>query len=227
MPLPAPNLDDRSFQDIVDEAKRLIPRFCPEWTNHNLSDPGVALIELFAWMSEMVLFRLNQVPERLYVHFLNLVGIEPFPPSVAHADLTFWLSAPLDQPVAVPAGHPGDHRAEHHRGQRRARGGHLHHQLRTGDQPAGAAVAALTSTAADDRITDVWDDLRYPNVTATCFASTPARGRRRVLPRFHPEPGGPGDPADGGRRRRGDRGGPGESRRWSGRCGAASPGSRR
>ena len=51
MSLPAPDLDDRSFQDIVDEAKRLIPRYCPEWTNHNLSDPGVALIELFAWMS--------------------------------------------------------------------------------------------------------------------------------------------------------------------------------
>src|SRR5579885_1767739 len=104
MVLPAPNLDDRKFQDLVDEAKRMIPRYCPEWTNHNLSDPGVALIELFAWMSEMVLFRLNQVPERLYVHFLNMVGIEPFPPSVARAELTFWLTAALDSPVVVPAG---------------------------------------------------------------------------------------------------------------------------
>ena len=103
MPLPAPELDDRKFQDIVDEAKRLIPRFCPEWTNHNVSDPGVALIELFAWMSEMVLYRVNQVPERLYVHFLNMVGIEPFPPSVARVDLTFWLSAVLETPVIVPA----------------------------------------------------------------------------------------------------------------------------
>ena len=103
-PLPTPALDDRTFQDIVDEAKRLIPRYCPEWTNHNVSDPGVALIELFAWMSEMVLYRVNQVPERLYTHFLNMVGIEPFPPSVAGAPLTFWLSAVLDQPVVVPAG---------------------------------------------------------------------------------------------------------------------------
>ena len=104
MVLPAPNLDDRKFQDLVDEAKRMIPRYCPEWTNHNLSDPGVALIELFAWMSEMILFRLNQVPDRLFVHFLNLVGIEPFPPSVARADLTFWLSSAIDQAVTVPAG---------------------------------------------------------------------------------------------------------------------------
>src|SRR3954471_24398169 len=103
MVLPAPNLDDRRFQDIVDEAKRLIPRYTPEWTNHNLSDPGVALIELFAWMSEMVMFRLNQVPDRLYVHFLNRVGIEPFPPSVSTANLTFWLAAAQDATVIVPA----------------------------------------------------------------------------------------------------------------------------
>lgn len=104
MPLDPPNLDDRRFQDIVDETKRLIPRFTPEWTNHNLSDPGVALIELFAWMSEMVLYRVNQVPDRLYVHFLNLVGVEPFGPSVARVDVTFWLTAPAVRQVAIPAG---------------------------------------------------------------------------------------------------------------------------
>ena len=48
----------------LDEAKRLIPTYCPEWTNHNVSDPGVALIELFAWMTDLLLFRLNRVPER-------------------------------------------------------------------------------------------------------------------------------------------------------------------
>jgi len=79
MTLPAPNLDDRRFQDLVDEAKRLITEYCPEWTNHNVSDPGVALIELFAYMTEMTLFRLNRVPDRLYTVFLNLVGIEQFP----------------------------------------------------------------------------------------------------------------------------------------------------
>ncbi|HEU5270762.1 MAG TPA: putative baseplate assembly protein, partial [Jatrophihabitans sp.] len=172
MPLPAPNLDDRTFQDIVDEAKRLIPRFCPEWTNHNLSDPGVALIELFAWMSEMVLYRLNQVPDRLYVHFLNLVGIEPFPPAVARVNLTFWLSAPLEQPVAVPAGTEVTTALSTTAGA-------------AGREPVVFSTsselvieppvlrAALTSSAATNRFTDVWDDLRYPNVTATCFPSDP------------------------------------------------------
>jgi len=55
MPLPDPQLDDRRFQDLVNEAKSLIPRYCPEWTDHNVSDPGVTLIELFAWMTDVLL----------------------------------------------------------------------------------------------------------------------------------------------------------------------------
>ena len=70
----APNLDDRSFQDLVDEAKRLIPRFCPEWTDHNVSDPGVALIELFAWMTESMIYRLNRVPDKTHITFLDMIG---------------------------------------------------------------------------------------------------------------------------------------------------------
>ena len=134
MALPAPNLDDRTFQDIVDEAKRLIPRYTPEWTNHNLSDPGVALIELFAWMSEMVLYRVNQVPDRLFVHFLNLVGIEPFPPSVARADITFWLSAAQENDRHGPGRHAGDDRARDGR-----RPGHRVHHRRPARHPAAGA----------------------------------------------------------------------------------------
>nr|WP_042193266.1 putative baseplate assembly protein [Kibdelosporangium sp. MJ126-NF4]CEL20671.1 FIG01122338: hypothetical protein [Kibdelosporangium sp. MJ126-NF4]CTQ89583.1 FIG01122338: hypothetical protein [Kibdelosporangium sp. MJ126-NF4] len=104
MSLPAPNLDDRRFQDIVDEAKRRIARHCPEWTDHNVSDPGVALIELFAWMTEMILYRLNQVPDRLYVKFLELVGIELASASPARTDILFTLAAPPEQSIRVPGG---------------------------------------------------------------------------------------------------------------------------
>ena len=58
MSLPVPNLDDRSWKQIVDEAVRLIPRYCPEWTNHNASDPGVTLLELYAWMTALTQLRL-------------------------------------------------------------------------------------------------------------------------------------------------------------------------
>src|ERR1051325_3637297 len=98
----APNLDDRRFQDIVDEAKRMIPRYCPEWTDHNVSDPGVTLIELFAWMTEMMIFRLNQVPDKSYITFMDLMGVKLQPPAAARALLTFWLSAPAIDQVRVP-----------------------------------------------------------------------------------------------------------------------------
>lgn len=90
--IPSPNLDDRTFEDIVDEAIRLIPQYCPEWTNYNRSDPGVTMIELFAWMMEMVLYRLNKVPQKNYLAFLDLIGIRLKPPQPAQAVVTFRLA---------------------------------------------------------------------------------------------------------------------------------------
>jgi predicted phage baseplate assembly protein len=102
MALRTPNLDDRHFQDIVDEAKRLIPRYCPEWTDHNVSDPGVALIELFAWMTDMLLYRVNQVPDKLYIKFLEMIGVRLDPPRSARAPVTFYLSAAQPNDVTIP-----------------------------------------------------------------------------------------------------------------------------
>mgnify|MGYP001399846848 CR=1 FL=1 len=104
MVFPRVNLDDRTFQDLVDEAKRLIPDYLPEWTNHNVSDPGVALIELFAWMTELTLFRLNQVPDRVYESFLDLVGIAPYSSSQARGDLTFMFASVPEETVSIPMG---------------------------------------------------------------------------------------------------------------------------
>ena len=85
MALPVPNLDDRRFQDLVDDAKRLVQQRCPEWSDHNVSDPGVTLIELFAWMTDQVVYRLNRVPDRNYVKFLELIGVSLYPPTAARA----------------------------------------------------------------------------------------------------------------------------------------------
>ncbi|GAA2807273.1 putative baseplate assembly protein [Crossiella cryophila] len=104
MTLPAPNLDDRRFQDLVDDAKRLVMRRCPEWTDHNVSDPGVTLIETFAYLTDVLLYRVNRVPDRLYVKFLELIGVRLFPPVAARAPATCWLSAPATAPVRVPEG---------------------------------------------------------------------------------------------------------------------------
>ena len=104
MTLPAPNLDDRRFQDLVDDAKRMVQQRCPEWTDHNVSDPGVTLIETFAFMVDQLLYRLNRVPELNYLKFLDLIGVRLFPPGPARAPVTFWLSAPQPATVRIPAG---------------------------------------------------------------------------------------------------------------------------
>ena len=106
MALPVPNLDDRRFQDLVDDAKRLVQRRCPEWTDHNVSDPGVTLIETFAFMTDQLLFRLNQVPDRMYVKFLEMIGLRLLPATPAKAPVTFWLSAPAVASVGIPLGTP-------------------------------------------------------------------------------------------------------------------------
>lgn len=89
--IPPPKLDDRSFRDIVEEAISMIPRYAPEWTNHNPSDPGITLIELAAWMTDMLIYRLNQVPDKNYVAFLNLLGIKLRAPRAAKANVKFTL----------------------------------------------------------------------------------------------------------------------------------------
>lgn len=104
MTLPVPVLDDRTFQDIVDECKRRIPRYAPEWTEHNVSDPGVTLIELFAWMTELLLYRMNQVPRRNYIKFLDLIGVRLEPPRPARTELVFRLTAPQPTAVVIAAG---------------------------------------------------------------------------------------------------------------------------
>ncbi|MGW1681948.1 putative baseplate assembly protein [Saccharopolyspora sp. NPDC002376] len=104
MALPTPNLDDRRFQQLVDEAKRYVQQRAPEWTDHNVSDPGVTLIETFAHMVDQLIYRLNRVPEKNYLAFLELLGVRLFPPAAARADVTFWLSAAQPETVLLPSG---------------------------------------------------------------------------------------------------------------------------
>ncbi|BAY81544.1 hypothetical protein NIES267_10210 [Calothrix parasitica NIES-267] len=102
--LEKPNLDDRKFKDLVEECILRIPRYCPEWTNHNPGDPGITLIELFAWLTDQMLLRFNQVPLLNYITFLELLGIRLHPPTPARCELTFYLSREQPEPVRIPFG---------------------------------------------------------------------------------------------------------------------------
>ncbi len=73
MPINLPNLDDRRYSDLVEEARNLIPTYAPDWTNHNPSDPGITLIELFAYYTEMLLYRLNRITDANKRMFLKLL----------------------------------------------------------------------------------------------------------------------------------------------------------
>lgn len=102
--LPTSRLDDRTFDDLVDECILRIPRYCPEWTDDNLSDPGITLIELFAWLTDQMLMRFNQVPRKNYVAFLELLGLRLQAPAPAQTELTFYLSSDLPETYTIPTG---------------------------------------------------------------------------------------------------------------------------
>jgi hypothetical protein len=106
MSLPSPNLDDRTFEDIVAEAKRLIPSKCPQWTDFNPSDPGITLLELMAWMTEMILYRLNRVPDKSFIEFLSLMGVRLIPPQPAKTWIVFEVAgrAPEKGLPQIPRG---------------------------------------------------------------------------------------------------------------------------
>lgn len=91
MPIKPPRLDDREYADILAEARQLIPQYCPEWTNLSDADPGMTLVQLFSWMTELTLYRLNRVPDKTYIHFLNFIGEERREARPAVAPLTFSL----------------------------------------------------------------------------------------------------------------------------------------
>ena len=104
MPLPAPTSTTARSSRWSTTPSGSCSSVAPEWTDHNVHDPGVTLIETFAYMVDQVLWRLNRVPERTYVKFLDLLGVRLRPPTAARAPITFWLSAPQPTTLQVPAG---------------------------------------------------------------------------------------------------------------------------
>ena len=104
MPLTIPNLDDRRYQELLDEALARVPVYTPEWTNFNKSDPGVTLIEIFAFMTESLLYRANQIPERNRKKFLKLLNVPLQPATSAQGLATINNDKGLLQTVTLNDG---------------------------------------------------------------------------------------------------------------------------
>ena len=105
MPITPPNLDDLRFDRIREDLVRRIPVHSPEWTDHNESDPGITLIELFAHLAEQVGYRLNLIPEKNHIELLKLLGVRLKTARAARTQLAFLLSDPaVTTSVVLPAG---------------------------------------------------------------------------------------------------------------------------
>jgi predicted phage baseplate assembly protein len=96
MALPIPKLDDRTFEQLVEEGRKLIPIYAPRWTNHNLSDTGITLMDLFAWLTEMQLYNLDFIGESHRLKYLALLGIRPRPAAPARVELQFSAAEPIN-----------------------------------------------------------------------------------------------------------------------------------
>jgi len=96
MPIRPPALDDRSFDDLVQELVARIPAHTPEWTNPRVGDPGRTMIDLFAWLADTLLYRVNLIPERQRLAFLRLLGIPMRPALAATGLVTLSIDDPKD-----------------------------------------------------------------------------------------------------------------------------------
>lgn len=103
MSIPVPDLDDRDFHQLVAEALAHVRRVDPSWTDLSVHDPGVVLLEGFAHLTDVLLYRLNRVPERLYAVFLGLLGAKVGAPAAAQVTLRFTRSGGTE-PLTIPAG---------------------------------------------------------------------------------------------------------------------------
>ena len=104
MSLTPPNLDDRTFDELVKEAVDRVNQTCPAWTDLSTGDPGRVLLELFAHLTETMVYRLNRLPEKAYYEFLNLMGVRLHPPTAARAMLEFSRKDAGKVKIDIPEG---------------------------------------------------------------------------------------------------------------------------
>jgi len=103
MPIPRYRLDDRNFDDLVNELVARIPSHTPEWTNPQVGDPGRTLIDLFAWLGDTILYRVNLLPERQRLEFLRLLNIPMRPAQAATGLVSLYVNTKKTvRPVYVP-----------------------------------------------------------------------------------------------------------------------------
>ena len=103
MTLPLPKLDNRTWAELVAEGRAILPRESDGWTDYNFHDPGISVLELYAWLAELLLYRADAIPPAAIRAFLRWVGVTPLPPQAARAVVAVQAAAAvtLGAPVQV------------------------------------------------------------------------------------------------------------------------------
>src|SRR6266850_1720998 len=99
-----PKLDRRKANDLLRSLREMAPHYTPEWPGKDDDDPGVALLKIFAFISEGVISRLNRAPDRNFLAFLDMLGIRLLQARPAHAPVTFIVADGTEFPFLVPRG---------------------------------------------------------------------------------------------------------------------------
>ena len=104
MPLPFPDLDDRDFSELLAQAQEQISKnLNTDWTDLSPGDPGLVLLEAFAYLTDQMIYRLNRLPPKVYIAFLHLLGVTLDPPTAARVELAVWQSS-APTPIPLPCG---------------------------------------------------------------------------------------------------------------------------
>ncbi len=97
-----PKIDPRRFEDIEGMVKGIVPHYTPEWAAASEKDPGVALIKIFTHMSESIINRLNKVPQKNFIAFLDMLGVKQLPAQSSRVPVTFMLAKGMDKEILIP-----------------------------------------------------------------------------------------------------------------------------
>jgi hypothetical protein len=97
-----PKIDARKFSDLLKMSKGLVPHYTPEWAASDENDSGVALLNIFCHITENVVNRFNQVPQKNFVAFLDMLGIKLLPAQPSRVPLTFKLAEGTEKEIWIP-----------------------------------------------------------------------------------------------------------------------------
>ncbi len=103
MPVNVPKIDSRTYDELVDQVETQASTFTGGAWQPGEKDQGAALIRIFARLAEIVGERINRIPEKSFLAFLDLVGTRLNPPRPARVPLTFELNRGATGETVVPA----------------------------------------------------------------------------------------------------------------------------